>query len=152
MGYTVQSARDMVAVGISAIGDVQGAFVQNVKKLPAYGQAIAEGRFPVEKGYALTGDDTLRRHVITELMCNARLDLADVDRALRPPVRGAVRDRAGRAQGPRWPGRRRPGGTDSRMDPAHAARPALRAQRGMIFDRHLREDASGEKPVFSRTV
>ena len=34
MGYTVQSAGDMVALGISGIGDVQGAFAQNVKKLP----------------------------------------------------------------------------------------------------------------------
>ena len=36
MGYTVQTASDMVALGVSAIGDVQGAFVQNTKKLPEY--------------------------------------------------------------------------------------------------------------------
>src|SRR5437870_5225909 len=50
MGYTVQSAQDMVAFGISGIGDVDGAFVQNHKKLPPYYQAVREGRLPVERG------------------------------------------------------------------------------------------------------
>ena len=33
MGYTTRPAADMFGVGISAIGDVQGAFAQNLKKL-----------------------------------------------------------------------------------------------------------------------
>ena len=33
MGYTTRRATDMVGVGLSAIGDVSGAFAQNVKKL-----------------------------------------------------------------------------------------------------------------------
>ena len=57
MGYTVQSARDMVALGVSAIGDVQGAFVQNTKKLNEYYAALDAGRFPIERGYALDDDD-----------------------------------------------------------------------------------------------
>lgn len=80
MGYTTRPASDVVALGISAIGDVRGAFAQNVKKLPAYYQALDAGRFPIEKGYALSPDDLLRRHVIGELMCNFYLDRADVER------------------------------------------------------------------------
>src|SRR6185503_10925960 len=80
MGYTVQSARDMVALGISGIGDVQGAFAQNTKKLPQYAAALADGRFPIDRGYALDADDLLRRHVITRLMCDSRLDMRDVER------------------------------------------------------------------------
>ena len=30
MGYTTRPAADMVAVGLSAIGDVRGAFAQNL--------------------------------------------------------------------------------------------------------------------------
>src|SRR5262249_46490698 len=74
MGYTVQSARDLVGVGISAIGDVQGAMFQNDKKLVSYERAAAEGRFPIERGYVLDDDDLLRRDVITSLMCNARVE------------------------------------------------------------------------------
>jgi hypothetical protein len=80
MGYTVQSAQDMVALGVSGIGDLQGTFVQNVKKLTEYYAALEHGRFPVERGYALDADDVIRRHVITELMCNAHLDVARVER------------------------------------------------------------------------
>jgi oxygen-independent coproporphyrinogen-3 oxidase len=47
MGYTVQSARDMIAFGVSGIGDVQGAFVQNVKKLSEYYTALDAHRLPV---------------------------------------------------------------------------------------------------------
>jgi oxygen-independent coproporphyrinogen-3 oxidase len=70
MGYTTRPAPDCVAVGISAIGDVRGAFAQNHKTLARYYQAIDAGAFPIERGYALSDDDKVRRHVITELMCN----------------------------------------------------------------------------------
>lgn len=78
MGYTTRPAPDSVAVGMSAIGDVSGAFSQNHKSLARYYEAIDAGRFPVERGYALTDDDQLRRFVITELMCNFHLDRADI--------------------------------------------------------------------------
>lgn len=74
MGYTTRPAADMVAVGISSIGDVRGAYAQNFKKLTGYYGALDRGLFPIERGYALSADDLVRRHVITELMCNFRLD------------------------------------------------------------------------------
>src|SRR5262249_16867963 len=70
MGYTTRPAPDSVAVGISAIGDVRGAFAQNHKSLVRYYQAIDAGAFPIERESALTADDVIRRFVITELMCN----------------------------------------------------------------------------------
>ncbi len=152
MGYTVQSARDMVAVGISSIGDVQGAFVQNVKKLSTYNAAIDAGRFPVERGYALTEDDTLRRHVITEIMCNARLDTADVERRFGLPfatafatemaeltAKGGLVDDGLVELSPGW----------IRLTPL--GRRFVRNV-AMVFDRHLRETKASERPVFSRTV
>ena len=79
MGYTTRRAIDMVGVGLSAIGDVSGAFAQNVKKLPAYYKAIDAARFPIERGYILTDDDTVRRQVITALMCNFFVDRIAVE-------------------------------------------------------------------------
>jgi oxygen-independent coproporphyrinogen-3 oxidase len=78
MGYTTRRAGDMLGVGVSAISDLRGAFAQNVKKLPPYYAAIDAGRFPIERGYALTPNDLIRRHVITELMCNFFVDRAGV--------------------------------------------------------------------------
>jgi oxygen-independent coproporphyrinogen-3 oxidase len=74
MGYTTRPAMDMVGVGLSAIGDLCGAFAQNVKKLPPYYAAIDRRRFPIDRGYMLTDDDCIRRHVIGELMCNFFVD------------------------------------------------------------------------------
>ena len=78
MGYTVKPATDMIAFGISGIGDVQGAFVQNEKKLSSYYDSIDRGELPVQRGYVLDEDDLIRRHVITQLMCNFRIVKADV--------------------------------------------------------------------------
>jgi oxygen-independent coproporphyrinogen-3 oxidase len=78
MGYTTRMAPDMVGVGVSAIGDVQGAFAQNEKKLSRYYAAIDGGRLPIERGYVLSANDAVRRHVITELMCNGHVSRASV--------------------------------------------------------------------------
>ena len=78
MGYTTRPAPDSVALGVSAISDVAGAFSQNHKSLARYYEALDAGRLPVERGYALSEDDRLRRFVITELMCNFHLDAAAV--------------------------------------------------------------------------
>jgi oxygen-independent coproporphyrinogen-3 oxidase len=74
-GYTVKPPCDTIGVGISAIGDVQAAYAQNTKSLPAYAKAIAAGAFAVERGIALTPDDVIRRDWITRLMCNFGVDL-----------------------------------------------------------------------------
>ncbi len=78
MGYTVHRAPDMVGLGVSSIGSLCDAFAQNVKKAPQYYQAIDEGRFPIGRGYVLSEDDRIRRHVITELMCNFHVNAKEV--------------------------------------------------------------------------
>jgi oxygen-independent coproporphyrinogen-3 oxidase len=80
MGYTVKMGTDMIGAGVSSIGDVRGAFAQNVKKLPSYYEALRAGRFPIERGYRLDADDLLRRDVILRLMCNFYLDRGEVER------------------------------------------------------------------------
>jgi oxygen-independent coproporphyrinogen-3 oxidase len=78
MGYTTRPAPDSIALGVSAISDVAGAFSQNHKSLAHYYEAIDGGRLPVERGYALSEDDKIRRFVIAELMCNFRLEAAQL--------------------------------------------------------------------------
>ena len=76
MGYTVQPGADMLGVGTSAIGNIQGVYAQNTKELSTYYQTLDEGRFPVHAGHALSADDAMRRWVIHELMCNFGVDHA----------------------------------------------------------------------------
>ena len=68
-GYSTQPDCDLIALGVSSIGRVGATYSQNVKTLDAYYDLLDQGRFPVERGLALTRDDVLRRAVIMALMC-----------------------------------------------------------------------------------
>jgi oxygen-independent coproporphyrinogen-3 oxidase len=153
MGYTVKQTSDLVAIGVSAIGDVQGAFVQNTKKLPEYYDALAAARFPIDRGYELSEDDEIRRYVITELMCNFRLDIPVVEqrfairfddyfagelRALTAAVDSPVADGLLSVQ-------------PDRIDVHPVGRMFVR-NICMVFDKYLASRTGGPKPVFSRTV
>ena len=79
MGYTTKRAPDVVAIGSSGISNVQGAYAQNHKRMADYYSAIDAGQLPIARGIALSSDDMVRRYVITELMCNGRLEARDVE-------------------------------------------------------------------------
>jgi oxygen-independent coproporphyrinogen III oxidase len=152
MGYTVQSTTDMVALGVSGIGDVQGAFVQNTKKLPEYYAAIEEKRFPIERGYELADDDLVRRHVITALMCNFRCDVRDVERRFGIVFADYFAAELSELTG----------AESAATDGLVSVTPEVIEVTGrgrlfvrnvcMVFDRYLRARSAGVKPVFSRTV
>jgi oxygen-independent coproporphyrinogen-3 oxidase len=78
MGYSVMPASDMIAFGVSGIGEVQGAFFQNEKKLSTYYEALDAGKLPVSRGYVLDEDDRIRQYVIKQIMCNFWISKADV--------------------------------------------------------------------------
>ncbi|MCC7326418.1 MAG: oxygen-independent coproporphyrinogen III oxidase [Burkholderiales bacterium] len=80
-GYSTQPDRDLVAFGISAIGKIGAAYVQNVKTLDLYYEKLDAGVLPVLRGVELDADDLLRRDVIQKLMCNFDLDFAEIERA-----------------------------------------------------------------------
>jgi oxygen-independent coproporphyrinogen III oxidase len=80
MGYTTKRGTEIVGLGTSAISDIGSAYAQNHRRLASYYEAVDAGELPVERGVALDDEDRLRRFVITELMCNGRIqstELAD---------------------------------------------------------------------------
>ena len=78
MGYTTKPATDSIAFGVSGIGDLQGAYIQNQKAQDKYYEAVRAGQLPVLRGVLLSPDDEIRRYVITQIMCNLHVDFADV--------------------------------------------------------------------------
>jgi len=78
MGYTVVASRDWIGVGMSSISFINNSFAQNFNGLTGYNEAIDNGRLATNKGMKLSADDLVRQHVISELMCNFRLDLSEV--------------------------------------------------------------------------
>jgi oxygen-independent coproporphyrinogen III oxidase len=151
MGYTVKMGSDMVAVGISGIGDVRGAFAQNEKKLSRYYEELDGGRFPVERGYALDRDDLIRRETITRLMCNLWLDVPAIERQFGIVFADYFAAEIAELSRPE-------GLVDAgfvviapdHIEVAGLGRFFVRNV-AMVFDRYLKSKA-GDKPVFSRTV
>jgi oxygen-independent coproporphyrinogen-3 oxidase len=148
MGYSVMPASDMIAFGISGIGEVQGAFFQNLKKLYTYYESLDAGHLPVQRGYVLDRDDKIRQHVIREIMCNFRVSKADVaqrfgiafDEYFAPDLADlAELKEAGFVEE-----------TDREVRVQKQGRIFVR-NACMVFDRYLRAK-SPEGPMFSRTV
>jgi oxygen-independent coproporphyrinogen III oxidase len=54
--------------------------VQNAPQMVAYREAIMAGRPATARGRAVTKEDRLRGHIIERLMCDLRVDLAEVYR------------------------------------------------------------------------
>lgn len=151
MGYTVRSAPDMIGVGVSAIGDVAGAYAQNQKKLPRYYDAIDKGLLPIDRGYRLSADDQIRRFVITQLMCNFHLDKRAVEERY-----GIVFDRAFERELAELsaPDGLAENGFITLSKEALQVEPLGRLfvrNVAMVFDRYLASKKSGAQ-IFSRTV
>ena len=73
MGYTTQPDRDMLGLGVSAIGRIGPTYGQNYRTLEDYRAAIEDSRLPIARGLELTHDDLMRRFAIMSLMCNGQL-------------------------------------------------------------------------------
>jgi oxygen-independent coproporphyrinogen-3 oxidase len=78
-GYTTRADCDLIGFGVSAIGKVGHSYSQSVRTLKAYYEHLDIDQLPVEKGYALTADDVLRRQVIMELMCSGPVTFAAIN-------------------------------------------------------------------------
>jgi len=148
MGYSVMPATDMVAFGISGIGDVQGAYFQNEKKLSEYYRALDSGSLPVQRGYVLSQDDRIRQHVIREIMCNFRVSKSSVEKLFGIDFDAYFESSLDRLAKMREEGFVNL--TDDFLDLPPRGRLFVR-NICMAFDAYLAGD-QGSGPVFSRTV
>jgi oxygen-independent coproporphyrinogen-3 oxidase len=78
-GYSTHSDCDLIGFGITSIGRVGDAYIQNVKELDEYDQLIKQNKLPVYKGVELDFDDKLRRAVITHTICHFELDFSMIE-------------------------------------------------------------------------
>ena len=148
-GYTVIPAADVIGLGISAIGDVQGSYVQNLKKLSDYGNAVEAGRVPVYRGVARSADDEVRREVIHELMCNFHVDFAAVEKAHGIDFVDYFAEDLTALATHAADGMVEVGGAAIEVTPLGEL---FVRNLAMCFDRYRREEHDADKSVFSRTV
>jgi len=146
-GYSTQPDCDLVGLGVSAIGQVGDSFYQNARTLPAYYAALEAHRLPVERGHVLDEDDRIRRDIIMALMCQGRVDFADI------PARGGVDPRTAFAgELARLAPLAAQGLVELHADGIRVTTSGWYVVRAiaMVFDRYLQRHADGER--FSRVV
>jgi len=149
-GYTVLPGTDVLGLGISAIGDVSGALVQNEKKLGRYRRAVEAGRLPVERGLVRSQDDKVRENVIHELMCNFHVDVRAVERRFELRFTDYFAPDLEQLRVHEGEGLVRIG--PERIEVTEVGQLFVR-NLAMCFDRYWREKHATEgRPVFSRTV
>jgi oxygen-independent coproporphyrinogen-3 oxidase len=78
-GYSPNADCDLLAFGVSGIGQVGASYYQNHRDLAGYYDAIDRGALPIKRGMALGADDTLRRAVIQALMCRFAVDIESIE-------------------------------------------------------------------------
>ncbi len=148
-GYSVIPASDVIGLGISAIGDVQGSYVQNVKKLSDYGDAVEAGQLPVFRGVARSADDEVRREVIHELMCNFHVDFAAVEQTHDIEFRDYFAEDLAALAAHEADDMVEVGAESIEVTPLGEL---FVRNLAMCFDRYRREEQDSDESVFSRTV
>jgi oxygen-independent coproporphyrinogen-3 oxidase len=77
-GYTDDAAGVLIGVGASAISRLPQGYAQNAAATSAYTAAIRSGRFATQRGHAFRGDDLMRARMIEALLCDFRIDAAEI--------------------------------------------------------------------------
>ena len=77
-GYTDDQAPVLVGLGASSISRFPQGFAQNAPATSAHTQAIRDGRFSTVRGHVFTPEDLLRSRLIEALMCDFRIDAAEI--------------------------------------------------------------------------
>lgn len=149
MGYTVKPSNAMIAFGVSGIGEVEGGFFANEKKLSRYYEALDSGRLPIERGYQLDADDRIRQYVIRQLMCNFKVVKAEVGKRF-----GIDFDSYFAAALESLDEVRAEGFVVVEEEAVTVTPPGRLFVRNvcMAFDRYLEAKRAANRPVFSRTV
>lgn len=81
-GYSTHADCDLVAFGVTAIGQIGNSYSQNQREVDPYYEALDADQLPLLRGMRLSEDDRIRRRVIQTLICHFVLDFASIDAEL----------------------------------------------------------------------
>ncbi|MBC58240.1 MAG: oxygen-independent coproporphyrinogen III oxidase [Confluentimicrobium sp.] len=77
-GYTDDTSEVLIGLGASSISRFPGGYAQNLAATSEYTGRIREGRFATGRGHVFSEDDRLRARLIEALMCDFRIDAAEI--------------------------------------------------------------------------
>lgn len=75
MGFTTFGSGTLIGLGASSISDTGNCMIQNYKHVEDYQAAIAEGKFPIERGHLLNASEIDIRKTILKLLCTGEAEL-----------------------------------------------------------------------------
>ncbi len=82
-GYTTHAGCDLYGLGISAISQIDDTYVQNTKDYGSYHEAALQGVPSTIRGHRMSGEDHLRRAVITKLLCHCVIKKREIEEEFR---------------------------------------------------------------------
>lgn len=77
MGYTTQSTKFLLGLGVSSISDTGNAFAQNEKSLHDYYAAVNENKLAIKKGFFLSAEDEAFRKYILDIICKGEVSFSE---------------------------------------------------------------------------
>lgn len=86
-GYTDDTAAALIGLGASSISRFPQGFAQNASATAAHTKAIRDRRFSTHRGHIFSGEDLLRARMIESVMCDFRIDRAEMLRDFDISVR-----------------------------------------------------------------
>jgi oxygen-independent coproporphyrinogen-3 oxidase len=146
-GYTTKEGTDLLGIGMSAIGSVGPAYVQNERDLNAYSRALEAGGAATMRGFRLTDDDRLRSRTIQNLLCHGVIVKREIEAEFGILFDETFGDAIETLSGCREDGLVELSAGEIRATPL--GRIFLR-NLAMPFDAYLPKE--GQKPMFSRTL
>jgi len=78
-GYTTDTAPALIGMGASSVGALPQGYVQNSVPTGDYIRLVRDGKLATVRGFELTPEDRMRGYVIEQLMCNAQVDLRQLE-------------------------------------------------------------------------
>jgi oxygen-independent coproporphyrinogen III oxidase len=146
-GYTTKAGSDLLGVGVSSISGVDRVYAQNYRDLKDYYAAIGQSRLPTMRGIYLSGDDVIRRAVISKLLCHCMIHKKEFESEFNICFDDYFADELARLEFLRDDGL--VSLADDIISVTMLGRIFIRNV-GMVFDKYLQKPK--DKPVFSKTL
>src|SRR5436853_4092306 len=78
-GYTTKAGADLYGMGVSAISGIGACYAQNDREVASYKQRVEGRGIATMRGYRLSGEDVLRRTVISRILCHGVLLKSEIE-------------------------------------------------------------------------
>jgi oxygen-independent coproporphyrinogen-3 oxidase len=148
-GYTTKAGADLYGMGITAISGIQAAYAQNHRDIPSWQKAVAERGLATMRGYHLSGEDLLRRAVISRLLCHTVVIKDEISREFGIEFDEYFAEELRRLEPFREDGLILLNGDEIRA--TWLGRIFIR-NLAMAFDPYLEKQQLAAKPLFSKTL